>query len=123
MAIEPGFDLNPAMAVVAKARLLPQCEIASVAPLLADILKKAARAKSAPDVRDSLRIWFAADAAATVRRIERAIYVLLVSAAAPTERRWGPFRNYRASPPFFTLPCFAPCARCSIGSKAQTPPG
>jgi hypothetical protein len=49
-----GFDLNPVMAVVAKARLLPQCEIVSVAPLLADIL--------------------------TIRRIELAIYKLLVSA-------------------------------------------
>src|SRR5208282_4585617 len=76
-----GFDLNPVMAVVAKARLLPQCEIASVAPLLADILKKAARASREPDVRDPLGIWFASDAAITVRRIERAIYKLLVSAA------------------------------------------
>jgi len=76
-----GFDLNPVMAVVAKARLLPQCELASIAPLLADILKKAARSKAGPDVSDPLRIWFAPDAALTVRRIERAIYGLLVSAA------------------------------------------
>jgi hypothetical protein len=76
-----GFDLNPVMAVVARARLLPQCEIASVAPLLADILKKTARASREPDVRDSLGIWFAPDAAITVRRIERAIHRLLVSAA------------------------------------------
>jgi len=76
-----GFDLNPVMAVVAKARLLPQCELASIAPLLSDILKKAARSKGAPDVREPLRIWFAPAAAVTVRRIERAIYGLLVSAA------------------------------------------
>jgi hypothetical protein len=76
-----GFDLNPVMAVVAKARLLPQCEVASIAPLLADILKKAARSKSTPDARDPLLIWFAPHAAVTVRRIERAIYGLLVSAA------------------------------------------
>ncbi len=76
-----GFDLNPVMAVVAKARLLPHCEVASVAPLLADILRKAARASSEPNARDPLGIWFAPDAAITVRRIERAIYKLLVSAA------------------------------------------
>jgi hypothetical protein len=76
-----GFDLNPVMAVVAKARLLPQSEVASIAPLLADILKKAARSKGGPDVRDPLLIWFGPDAAATVRGIERAIYGLLVSAA------------------------------------------
>jgi hypothetical protein len=76
-----GFDLNPVMAVVAKARLLPQCEVASIAPLLADILKKAVCSKGMPDVSDPLRIWFAPDATATVRRIERAIYRLLISAA------------------------------------------
>jgi len=76
-----GFDLNPVMAVVAKARLLPQCEVASIAPLLADVLKKAAHSKRLPDARDPLRIWFAPDAAATLRRLERAIYILLVSEA------------------------------------------
>jgi hypothetical protein len=75
-----GFDLNPVMAVVAKARLLPQHEVASIAPLLADILRKAALARSEPDAGDPLQIWFAPDAAVTVRHIERAIYRLLVSA-------------------------------------------
>jgi len=75
-----GFDLNPVMAVVAKARLLPQHELASIAPLLADILKKAALARGGPDVGDALQIWFAPDAAIAVRRIEQAIYRLLVSA-------------------------------------------
>jgi hypothetical protein len=75
-----GFDLNPVMAVVAKARLLPQHEVASIAPLLADILKKAALAKGGPDVGDPLRIWFAPDSALAVRRIEQSIYRLLVSA-------------------------------------------
>ncbi len=74
-----GFDLNPVMAVVAKAKLLPQCEVGSIAPLLADILKKSAHSKAIPDVRDPLRIWFAPDAVMTVRRIERAIHGLLVS--------------------------------------------
>jgi hypothetical protein len=74
-----GFDLNPVMAVVAKARLLPQHEVASIAPLLAGILKKAALARGRPDVGDPLQIWFAPDAAIAVRRIEQAIYRLLVS--------------------------------------------
>jgi hypothetical protein len=74
-----GFDLNPVMAVVAKARLLPQSEVASIAPLLADILKKAALNKSLSLEGDPLRIWFAPNAATTLRRVERAIYGLLVS--------------------------------------------
>jgi hypothetical protein len=75
-----GFDLNPVMAVVAKARLLPQSEITSIAPLLTDILKKAARAESGINLNDPLLIWFAPGSAKVVRRIERAIYRLLVSA-------------------------------------------
>jgi hypothetical protein len=75
-----GFELNPVMVVVAKARMLPQCEVASIAPLLADILRRAALTKRGSEVRDPVRIWFAPDAAVTVRRIERTIYRLLVSA-------------------------------------------
>jgi SAM-dependent methyltransferase len=74
-----GFDLNPVMVVVAKARLLPHSEFASIKPLLADILRKSARAKNAPDREDSLQIWFAPDAALAARRIEHAINNLLVS--------------------------------------------
>jgi hypothetical protein len=74
-----GFDLNPVMVVVAKARLLPHSELPSIGPLLTDILRKSARAKNATDNGDSLQIWFAPGAAEAVRRIERAIYNLLVS--------------------------------------------
>jgi hypothetical protein len=75
-----GFDLNPVMAVVAKARLLPQHEVPSIAPLLADVLEKAALARGGSGVTDPLRTWFSPDAAASVRCIERSIYGLLVSA-------------------------------------------
>jgi hypothetical protein len=74
-----GFDLNPVMAVVAKARLLPESEVTSITPILADILKKAALSKRSSLENDPLRIWFTPDAATSVRRIERAIYGLLVS--------------------------------------------
>lgn len=75
-----GFDVNPVMAVVAKARLLPQSEICSVPPLLADIVAKAKCTKRQPQVGDPLTIWFTPNAAVAVRSIERAIYRLLVSA-------------------------------------------
>ncbi len=75
-----GFDLNPVMPVVAKARLLPDSEIASISPLLADVLRKAGLSKRHSLQNDPLRIWLAPDAATTVRRIERALYSLLISA-------------------------------------------
>jgi len=76
-----GFDLNPVMPVVAKARLLPDSEIASILPLLADVLRKAGLSKRQSLQNDPLRIWLAPDAATAVRRIERALYSLLVSAS------------------------------------------
>lgn len=75
-----GFDLNPVMAIVAKARLLPNMEVPSVAPLLSEILKKAADNGSFPD-EDPLLTWFLPSSAAGIRSIDRAIYVLLVSAS------------------------------------------
>jgi hypothetical protein len=72
-----GFDLNPVMAIVAKARLLPNIDAPSVAPLLSEIAKKSARQHIAAE-EDPLLTWFAPSAAAEIRSIERAIHVLLV---------------------------------------------
>lgn len=100
-----GFDLNPVMAVVAKARLLPQSEIASIVPLLADILKKAARSKTECDAMDPLLLWFGPEAAANIRHIERAVFRLLVS-----ERRFGSvlssIRNLSSLAAFFHVGMF-----------------
>ena len=74
-----GVDLNPVMAVVAKARLLPNIEIPSVSPLLSEILKKAAAKGSSPG-EDPLLTWFMPSSAAEIRSIDRAVYGLLVSA-------------------------------------------
>jgi hypothetical protein len=73
-----GFDLNPVMAVVAKARLLPNIDAPSIAPLLSEITKKSARQRIAAE-RDPLLTWFAPSSAAAIRSIERAIHGPLVS--------------------------------------------
>ncbi len=74
-----GFDLNPVMAVVAKARLLPNIDAPSIAPFLSDIMKRSARQHiTAED--DPLLTWFAPSAAAEIRSIERAIHGPLVCA-------------------------------------------
>jgi SAM-dependent methyltransferase len=74
-----GFDLNPVMAVVAKARLLPNLDAPSVAPLLSEITKKSARQRIAAE-GDPLLTWFVPSAATEIRSIERAIHVILVCA-------------------------------------------
>jgi hypothetical protein len=75
-----GFDLNPVMAVVAKAKLLQVRDLDSIAVLCDEILDRAKVDKSRATEDDPLLTWFAPDAATVVRRIERAIYTLTVSA-------------------------------------------
>lgn len=74
-----GFDLNPAMAVAAKARLLPKIELPSIEPLLADIENKARLRKQNSNEADPLLTWFAPKAASTIRSIDRAIHKLLIA--------------------------------------------
>lgn len=74
-----GFDLNPVMAVVAKARVLPNIDAPSIAPLLSEIAKKSARQRI-PTEEDPLLTWFAPSAAVEIRSIEQAIHILLVCA-------------------------------------------
>jgi hypothetical protein len=72
-----GIDLNPVMAVAARARLLPRAEAPSVVPLLANIEKKASMERVC-NLHDPLLEWFTPSAASGVRSIDRAIQALLV---------------------------------------------
>jgi DNA modification methylase len=73
-----GGDLNPAMVVVAKARLLGTQVTPSELSLCERILEIAATSgPSAVIEADPLRSWFKADSAAVVRAIEQAIAQLL----------------------------------------------
>jgi DNA modification methylase len=74
-----GFDLNPVMAVVAKARLLPNIDAPSITPLLSEITRKSARQRIGTE-EDPLLTWFVPSAATEIRSIERAIHVILVCA-------------------------------------------
>lgn len=74
-----GFDLNPVMAVVAKAKLLPRAELPSVLPLTTDILKKIGDFPNRFVNNDPLLTWFAPSAAAAIRAFDRSIHMLLVS--------------------------------------------
>ena len=73
-----GFDLNPAMVVAAKARLLAGTEMPSIQPLLAEIEKKASCGVQLCD-DDPLLTWFMPESAASIRAIDRAVHTLLVS--------------------------------------------
>ncbi len=72
-----GFDLNPVMVIVAKARLLDSSVKASLKSILEDILSKAAL-DSTSNPREPLRIWFTRPTASAIRSIEKAIQTLLI---------------------------------------------
>ncbi|WP_299815741.1 class I SAM-dependent methyltransferase [Tardiphaga sp.] len=76
-----GFDINPAMVVVARARLLGQGVWASIAPLSADIVVHA-NARNIED--DPLRFWFVDRSAANIRALQASVHRLLVDAGTTT---------------------------------------
>lgn len=72
-----GYDLNPVMVVVAKARSLDEAEYSSLRPLSIDIFRKCRKSFDL-STDDPLLEWFVPRSAAGVRSIEAAIQRLLV---------------------------------------------
>lgn len=81
-----GFDLNPAMVVIARAKLLDPLEVDSIRPLSRQILK-VANGRKKLDVQDDdpLRPMFAHEGAPAIRAIERSIRQLLVDSPVTPE--------------------------------------
>jgi hypothetical protein len=79
-----GFDLNPAMVIVAKARLLDSTVEGSLGSLLDDLVTKAAKTDLGHVEDDPLEIWFTRGSAAALRRFDYAIQTLLID---PREHR------------------------------------
>jgi len=81
-----GFDLNPAMVVVAKARCLSSREKSSLSPLMRDIISKTVDVDNPPADLEPLAVWFAPRSAAAFRGIAAAIRQLLVDPVMPDTR-------------------------------------
>lgn len=73
-----GFDLNPAMVVVAKARLLDYRAHGSLRKLAQNIVKQANRLSPDSDPVDPLTRWFDPPSASVIRTFDRAIQGLLL---------------------------------------------
>src|SRR6185437_8913597 len=71
--VATGFDINPAMVVVGKARLLGGEVKQSLKSLAKELLADSARLSDRLDVDDPLRVWFYPAAASRLRSIERTI--------------------------------------------------
>lgn len=77
-----GFDLNPAMVVVAKARLISTREKSSLLPLARDIIGKAKSSLREVVEEDPLLAWFVPRSVCAIRALEGAIQRLLVDSIA-----------------------------------------
>ena len=74
-----GYDINPVMVIVAKARGLDPGVFASLSSLCNDLLKKAATYQISLHLNDEpLETWLTQESAVFMRNIERAIQQLLV---------------------------------------------
>jgi hypothetical protein len=73
-----GFDLNPVMVMVAKARLLPTSEAASLIPLASAILRQSRSVTCDLTTDEPLLTWFKPATAKKLRSIERSCFELLI---------------------------------------------
>lgn len=73
-----GFDLNPAMVLVAKARLLDATVQPSLTSLLNEIVEKAARIEHY-DPAEPLNAWFTPQTSGVIRRFDVALHALLIN--------------------------------------------
>jgi hypothetical protein len=79
-----GFDLNPVMVIVAKARLLPANEAPSLVPLARAIVTRARAKRFHLSSDEQLSTWFKPRTASVLRSIERSCAELLID--APSHR-------------------------------------
>ncbi len=68
-----GFDINPVMVTVARARLLPQSEADSLEPLAKELTEKTQPSRLRLHNDDPLRVWFSDKTATGIRALERGV--------------------------------------------------
>lgn len=92
-----GFDVNPGLVVISRARLLGAGVWASINPLGDDVV---AHATTIEQVDDPLQFWFTARAAGLIRGLQQSVHRLLVDSGTASQP------VYRASSGMSTLAAF-----------------
>ena len=77
-----GYDLDPVMAVVAKARCLDAADYSSLKPLASALLEQSKKSFD-PSHSDPLSAWFRPQSIASIRAIEAAIQKMFIDRAWP----------------------------------------
>jgi hypothetical protein len=113
-----GVDLNPAMVVIAKARLLDPLDVASIQPLCREVLRAVPR--HAREVDEPLSALLAHEGPRTVRGIERSIASILIDNHENTVENLCPERITPLAA-FFYVALFRTCRTLLKGSCGTNP--
>ena len=113
-----GFDVNPALVVVSRARLLGAGVWASIEPLGDDVV---AHAASVEQVDDPLRFWFTAQAAGSIRGLQQSVHRLLVDSGTASQPAYQISSGMSTLAAFFYTVLFR-TVRVLIAPRAGTNP-
>ncbi len=113
-----GVDINPVMAIVARARTLPPSEGDSLVALGRELLDKADRTGHFFGSPDALDSWFGPLTAEWLRRLERAISTALVS---DTTRANGEIQSISALAATYYVALFALCRELAATFQTSNP--
>jgi len=115
-----GLDLNPVMVVVAKARLLSPTEADGLVPFASKIIELTADSNVSLEAEDTLLLWFGAQPAHAIRKLQHAITGLFVTdeslvGAVPI---WDRLSSLAAT---FYLALFSVCRKLTIQFRSSNP--
>lgn len=115
-----GFDLNPAMITVARARLLPPSEADSIEPLARETVRGVRADRRGLSADDPLLSWFEEQSAALIRSLERRIREQLVGGRTlmPTGTCMEQLSGLAAT---FYVALFAVCRRLAAPFRSSNP--
>jgi DNA modification methylase len=113
-----GFDINPALVVVSRARLLGAGVWASIDPLRADVV---AHAASVELDDDPLRFWFTQQAAGSIRGLQQSAHRLLVDSGTASQAAYEGASGMSTLAAFFYTVLFR-TIRVLIAPRAGTNP-
>ncbi|HKS06833.1 MAG TPA: DNA methyltransferase [Gemmatimonadaceae bacterium] len=116
-----GYDLNPVMVLVAKARLVNSLlEPGQLA--LCDSIVRAANTYRAPvSSSDPLRAWFVRESSTYIRHIERAIQAMLVGSTRLTVASPQSFDSVSSLAAFFFVALFRTARELARGFRTSNP--
>lgn len=113
-----GVDINPVMAIVARARTLPSSEGDALVPLGRELLEKADRYGGSEHAADALHSWFGPLTVGWIRRLERAISTTLVS---DNTRSAGEIQLISALAATYYVALFALCRELAATFQTSNP--